>query len=223
MLLYAMPRCWAPHTQHKCTVYGDDECLSECLSLSLSLCLSVSHSLCVIDNDDDEKMVSYTTRHVYYAMPRCLGPSHFFFFKVNPLIPPHAIRERAATDACTTRLRRLKHAATKDKRAGPTRAAACVRRSPLRPCPRSQSFQSPELHGGRVFSAECIPAFDWQSVGLFYSFYHSKQPGRITRLLACEDEQLRVRARRSCAQAEPTLRPSPRPSPRLARPRCTRR
>lgn len=43
-----------------------------------------------------------------------------------------------------------------------------------------------------VFSAECIPAFDWQSVGLFYSFYHSKQPGRITRLLACEDEQLRV-------------------------------
>ena len=139
------------------------------------------------------------------------------------LIPPHAIRERAATDACTTRLRRLKHAATKDKRAGPTRAAACVRRSPLRPCPRSQSFQSPELHGGRVFSAECIPAFDWQSVGLFYSFYHSKQPGRITRLLACEDEQLRVRARRSCAQAEPTLRPSPRPSPRLARPRCTRR
>ena len=81
MLLYAMPRCWAPHTQHKCTVYGDDECLSECLSLSLSLCLSVSHSLCVIDNDDDEKMVSYTTRHVYYAMPRCLGPSHFFFFK----------------------------------------------------------------------------------------------------------------------------------------------
>jgi hypothetical protein len=22
---YAMPRCWAPHTQHKCTVCGDDE------------------------------------------------------------------------------------------------------------------------------------------------------------------------------------------------------
>ena len=52
------------------------------------------------------------------------------------------------------------------------------------------------LHCRRVFSAECIPAFDWQSVGLFYSFYHSKQPGRITRLLACEDEQLRVRAQR---------------------------
>ena len=80
------------------------------------------------------------------------------------------------------------------------------------------------LHGGRVFSAECIPAFDWQSVGLFYSFYHSKQPGRITRLLACEDEQLRVRARRrSHTQAEPTLRLHLRPSPRLARPRRTRR
>jgi hypothetical protein len=24
----------------------------------------------------DRIMVSYTTRHVYYAMPRCLGPSH---------------------------------------------------------------------------------------------------------------------------------------------------
>ena len=171
----------------------------------------------MIDNDDDEKMVSYTTRHVYYAMPRCLGPSHFFFFSVNPLIPPHAIRERAATDACTTRLRRLKHAATKDKRAGPTRAAACVRRSPLRPCPRSQSFQSPELHGGRVFSAECIPAFDWQSVGLFYSFYHSKQPGRITRLLACEDEQLRVHAPPPVRSGRANPMPAPAPeSPRPA-------
>lgn len=61
---------------------------------------------------------------------------------------------------------------------------------------------SAPLHCRRVFSAECIPAFDWQSVGLFYSFYHSKQPGRITRLLACEDEQLRVRAR-----SEEGLRP----------------
>ena len=79
------------------------------------------------------------------------------------------------------------------------------------------------LHCRRVFSAECIPAFDWQSVGLFYSFYHSKQPGRITRLLACEDEQLRVRAPQ---QGRPAPAPAPahlRPSPRLARVRCTRR
>ena len=41
-----------------------------------------------------------------------------------------------------------------------------------------------------VFSAECIPAFDWQSCALFYSFYRVKQPGRITRLLACSEEQL---------------------------------
>ena len=86
------------------------------------------------------------------------------------------------------------------------------------PCPECAS-----LLGGRVFSAECIPAFDWQSVGLFYSFYHSKQPGRITRLLACEDEQLRVHASCPCAQAVPTLCLRLRPSPRLARPRCTRR
>ena len=43
-----------------------------------------------------------------------------------------------------------------------------------------------------VFSAECIPAFDWQSVGLFYSFYRVKQPGKITRLLACSEEQLKT-------------------------------
>ena len=43
-----------------------------------------------------------------------------------------------------------------------------------------------------VFSAECIPAFDWQSAGLFYSFYQVKQPGKITRLLACSQEQLKT-------------------------------
>ena len=41
-----------------------------------------------------------------------------------------------------------------------------------------------------VFSAECIPAFDWQSAGLFYSFNRTRQLGKITRLLACSDEQL---------------------------------
>jgi hypothetical protein len=50
------------------------------------------------------------------------------------------------------------------------------------------ALPSTELHV--VFSAECIPAFDWQSVGLFYSFYRCRQPGKITRLLACSDEQL---------------------------------
>ena len=41
-----------------------------------------------------------------------------------------------------------------------------------------------------VFSAECIPAFDWESIGLFYSFYRIQRAGKITRLLACSDEQL---------------------------------
>ena len=51
---------------------------------------------------------------------------------------------------------------------------------------------SPELSMHVVFSAECIPAFDWQSIGLFYSFYRTKQPGKITRLLACSDDQLKT-------------------------------
>ena len=32
-----LPRCWAPHTQHKCTVYGDDAS-SSLLLLLLSVC-----------------------------------------------------------------------------------------------------------------------------------------------------------------------------------------
>ncbi len=41
-----------------------------------------------------------------------------------------------------------------------------------------------------VFSAECNRAFEWQAAGLFYSHTHVRQPGPITRLLACSDEQL---------------------------------
>lgn len=41
-----------------------------------------------------------------------------------------------------------------------------------------------------VFSAECNPIFDWHSVGLFHSHKTSGQPGGITRLLACTEEQL---------------------------------
>ena len=42
-----------------------------------------------------------------------------------------------------------------------------------------------------VFSAECVPAFDWESCGLFYSFKKIGQPGKITRLLACDDHQMK--------------------------------
>lgn len=41
-----------------------------------------------------------------------------------------------------------------------------------------------------AFSAECSPLFDWYAVGLFYSHRLSAQPGPITRLLACNRDQL---------------------------------
>ena len=43
-----------------------------------------------------------------------------------------------------------------------------------------------------VFSAECNNAMTWQSVGLFHSHLYVKQPGNITRLLACSEEQLKT-------------------------------
>lgn len=47
----------------------------------------------------------------------------------------------------------------------------------------------PKIH--TVFSTECTPYFDWQTVGLMHSFYVSGQPGNITRLLSCTDEDLK--------------------------------
>ena len=41
-----------------------------------------------------------------------------------------------------------------------------------------------------VFSAECNPTFDWHSIALFHSHKTSGQPGGITRLLACNDDEL---------------------------------
>ncbi|KAK9271903.1 hypothetical protein L1049_002268 [Liquidambar formosana] len=40
------------------------------------------------------------------------------------------------------------------------------------------------------FPPECTPYFDWQTVGLVHSFHLSGQPGNITRLLSCTDEDL---------------------------------
>lgn len=47
----------------------------------------------------------------------------------------------------------------------------------------------PKIH--TLFSTECTPYFDWQTVGLMHSFYLSGQPDDITRLLSCTDEDLR--------------------------------
>ncbi|XP_020232502.1 peptidyl serine alpha-galactosyltransferase isoform X1 [Cajanus cajan] len=48
----------------------------------------------------------------------------------------------------------------------------------------------PKIH--TVFSTECTPYFDWQTVGLMHSFHLSGQPGNITRLLSCSDEELKL-------------------------------
>ncbi|KAK4267013.1 hypothetical protein QN277_023860 [Acacia crassicarpa] len=47
----------------------------------------------------------------------------------------------------------------------------------------------PKIH--TVFSTECTSYFDWQTVGLMHSFRTSGQPGNITRLLSCNDEDLK--------------------------------
>eukprot|EP00249_Psilotum_nudum_P008397 c21248_g2_i1 orf=610-3156(+) len=51
------------------------------------------------------------------------------------------------------------------------------------------TFSYPKIH--TLFSAECSTYFDWQTVGLIHSFLSSGQPGYITRLLSCTDEQLK--------------------------------
>ncbi|KAA8530147.1 hypothetical protein F0562_004856 [Nyssa sinensis] len=47
----------------------------------------------------------------------------------------------------------------------------------------------PKIH--TIFSTECTAYFDWQTVGLVHSFHLSGQPGNITRLLSCTDEDLK--------------------------------
>ena len=47
-----------------------------------------------------------------------------------------------------------------------------------------------DLH--TVFCAECTANFDWKSAGVFYTHRVSGMPGKITRLLACTEEQKRA-------------------------------
>ncbi|KAL8471171.1 hypothetical protein ACS0TY_028749 [Phlomoides rotata] len=47
----------------------------------------------------------------------------------------------------------------------------------------------PKIH--TLFSTECTPYFDWQTLGLVHSFNLSGQPGEITRLLSCTEEDLK--------------------------------
>lgn len=48
----------------------------------------------------------------------------------------------------------------------------------------------PKIH--TLFSTECSAYFDWQTVGFVHSFHLSGQPGQVTRLLSCTDEELKT-------------------------------
>ncbi|KAH7533624.1 hypothetical protein FEM48_Zijuj04G0151400 [Ziziphus jujuba var. spinosa] len=47
---------------------------------------------------------------------------------------------------------------------------------------------NPKIH--TIFVADCSPFLDWQTLGLAYSFNQSGQPGYITRILSCTEEDL---------------------------------
>ncbi|XP_051227322.1 peptidyl serine alpha-galactosyltransferase [Lolium perenne] len=53
----------------------------------------------------------------------------------------------------------------------------------------SPKSRHPKIH--TLFSTECSSYFDWQTVGLMHSFRLSGQPGNITRLLSCTDEEVK--------------------------------
>ncbi|EIE24386.1 hypothetical protein COCSUDRAFT_40799 [Coccomyxa subellipsoidea C-169] len=53
---------------------------------------------------------------------------------------------------------------------------------------KSQPQRKATVH--TVITTECTPYFDWQILGLVYSYKRAKQPGSFTRLLSCTDEQL---------------------------------
>lgn len=55
--------------------------------------------------------------------------------------------------------------------------------------PKRKNAARPKIH--TLFSTECSSYFDWQTVGLIHSFHLSGQPGNITRLLSCRDDDLK--------------------------------
>lgn len=66
---------------------------------------------------------------------------------------------------------------------------------PTHKLPQENAQSAPKLYYPRIhtlFSTECTPYFDWQTVGLMHSFKSSGQPGFITRLLSCTDENLKT-------------------------------
>ena len=47
---------------------------------------------------------------------------------------------------------------------------------------------SPSIH--TVFTTECTPYFNWQTLGLLHSHHKSGQPGPVTRLMSCTEKEL---------------------------------
>ncbi|KAK3162762.1 hypothetical protein QOZ80_1BG0093420 [Eleusine coracana subsp. coracana] len=58
----------------------------------------------------------------------------------------------------------------------------------LYPAWSSAAGEGQRLH--TLFSVECGDYFDWQSVGLLHSLRKARQPGDVTRLLSCTEDQL---------------------------------
>ena len=52
-----------------------------------------------------------------------------------------------------------------------------------------ETGQKPPWRIHTLFSVECQNYFDWQTVGLMNSYRKARQPGPITRLLSCTDEE----------------------------------
>lgn len=54
----------------------------------------------------------------------------------------------------------------------------------------NESGKAQRMH--TLFSVECGPYFDWQTIGIMHSYRKSRQPGPITRLLSCTEEVLKT-------------------------------
>ena len=59
-----------------------------------------------------------------------------------------------------------------------------------------------------VFCAECTTNFDWKSAGVYYTHRLSGMPGKITRLLACTDEQRRTYPKRGLEMGPTFVHPN---------------
>ena len=65
---------------------------------------------------------------------------------------------------------------------------------------------SGDLH--TVFCAECTSNFDWKSVGVFYTHRLIGMPGKITRLLACTEQQRKAYPKRGLEMGPTFIHPN---------------